>query len=34
MKNAEDDLKKHAKYITEFDNNENGIIMELKKIGL
>lgn len=31
MLNAEEDLKKDAKYITEFSNNENGIAQFLKK---
>lgn len=32
MKNANDDLKKQTKYITEFTNNENGVCFELRKI--
>lgn len=34
MKNAENELKEKAKYITSFSNNEDGIMIELKKLGL
>lgn len=32
MKNANEDLKKESKYITEFTNNEDGVCIELRKI--
>lgn len=32
MKNAEDDLKSHVQFVTEYDNDHDGIIHELNKI--
>ena len=32
MKNAQEELKALAKYVTEYDNNEAGVVKEIEKI--